>query len=73
MIYLFSRLTTHAGVLELADEVDSKSIDGNIVRVQVPPPAPTDSVGTQISGGGSDNPNLITRWWGSDFSLFTAP
>lgn len=28
-----------AGVLELADEVDSKSIDGNIVRVQVPPPA----------------------------------
>ena len=30
----------YAGVLELADEVDSKSIDGNIVRVQVPPPAP---------------------------------
>ena len=30
----------HAGVLELADEVDSKSIDGDIVRVQVPPPAP---------------------------------
>ena len=29
-----------AGVLELADEVDSKSIDGDIVRVQVPPPAP---------------------------------
>ncbi len=27
-------------MLELADEVDSKSIDGNIVRVQVPPPAP---------------------------------
>ncbi len=29
-----------AGVLELADEVDSKSIDGNIVRVRPPPPAP---------------------------------
>ena len=25
---------------ESADEVDSKSIDGDIVRVQVPPPAP---------------------------------
>ena len=30
----------NAGVLELADEVDSKSIDSDIVRVQVPPPAP---------------------------------
>lgn len=29
----------HAGVSELADEADSKSVDGNIVRVQVPPPA----------------------------------
>ena len=29
-----------ADVLELADEVDSKSIDSDIVRVQVPPPAP---------------------------------
>ena len=29
-----------AGVLELADEVDSKSIPGNGVRVQVPPAAP---------------------------------
>ena len=28
-----------AGVSELADEADSKSVDGNIVRVQVPPPA----------------------------------
>ncbi len=34
-----------AGVLELADEVDSKSIDGDIVRVQVPPPAPNIRVG----------------------------
>ena len=29
-----------AGVLELADETDSKSVDGNIVRVRPPPPAP---------------------------------
>ncbi len=28
-----------AGMSELADEADSKSVDGNIVRVQVPPPA----------------------------------
>ena len=30
----------HAGVMELADVTDSKSVDGNIVRVRVPPPAP---------------------------------
>ena len=29
-----------AGVLELVDEVDSKSIASDGVRVQVPPPAP---------------------------------
>ena len=29
-----------AGVLELADETDSKSVAGNGVWVQVPPPAP---------------------------------
>ena len=29
-----------AGVLELADEVDSKSIASDGVRVRVPPPAP---------------------------------
>ena len=28
-----------AGLSELADEADSKSVGGNIVRVQVPPPA----------------------------------
>ena len=28
-----------AGMSELADEADSKSVDGNIVWVQVPPPA----------------------------------
>ena len=30
-----------AGMSELADEADSKSVDGNIVWVQVPPPAGT--------------------------------
>ena len=34
-----------AGVSELADEADSKSVDGNIVRVQVPPPAGTLTIG----------------------------
>ena len=29
----------HAGMSELADEADSKSVDGNIVWVQVPLPA----------------------------------
>ena len=29
-----------AGVMELADVTDSKSVDGDIVRVRVPPPAP---------------------------------
>ncbi len=30
----------YAGVLELADETDSKSVASNGVWVQVPPPAP---------------------------------
>ena len=34
----------NAGVLELADEVDSKSIGGDTVRVRPPPPAPTRAV-----------------------------
>ncbi len=29
-----------AGVMELADVTDSKSVGSNTVRVQVPPPAP---------------------------------
>ena len=34
-------LPVYAGVLELVDEVDSKSIASDGVRVRVPPPAPT--------------------------------
>ena len=33
-------LKHHAGVMELADVTDSKSVDGDIVWVRVPPPAP---------------------------------
>ena len=35
--------------------------------------APAASCRPQLSGGDSNNPNLITRWWGSDLSLFSAP
>ena len=34
-----AKMTVHAGVLELADEVDSKSIASDGVRVRPPPPA----------------------------------
>lgn len=34
---------TKAGVLELVDEVDSKSIASDGVRVRVPPPAPSEA------------------------------
>ncbi len=40
---LYNNLS-NAGVLELADEVDSKSIASDGVRVQVPPPAPNKKV-----------------------------
>ena len=32
-----------AGVMELVDVTDSKSVGGDIVRVRVPPPAPEKS------------------------------
>ena len=38
-----------AGVLESADEVDSKSIPSNGVRVQVPPPAPGKATSFNLS------------------------
>ncbi len=31
----------HAGVAELVDALDSKSSESNLMRVQVPPPAPS--------------------------------
>ena len=34
--------------------------------------APAASCRTQLSGGDRNNPNLITRWRGSDLSSFTA-
>ena len=61
-----------AGVLELADKQASDTCVFNM-RVQVPSPAPAASCRPQSSGGDSKNPNLITRWWGSDLSLLTAP
>ena len=35
-----------AGVLELVDRRDLKSLDGNVVRVRVPPPAPGQMLNT---------------------------
>ena len=40
----------NAGVLELADEVDSKSIGGDTVRVRPPPPAPRKTRQEILSG-----------------------
>ena len=39
-ISLFCGLTSLAGVVELADALDSKSSPGNRMRVRPPPPAP---------------------------------
>lgn len=41
LVYFSTRL---AGVVELVDALDSKSGDGNIVRVQVSPPVPTNLI-----------------------------
>ena len=49
----------NAGVLELADEVDSKSIASDGVRVQVPPPAPD-----------NDNPNPVPIGDGFGFLVY---
>ena len=58
----------YAGLVELADAVDSKSTEGNFVRVQVPHPAPVVSKFTRdaltpstvqfrLSKYGGDEPN----------------
>ena len=39
------RAQTQAGVMELVDVADSKSADGDIVGVRVPPPAPLEMTG----------------------------
>ena len=48
----------HAGVLELVDEVDSKSIASDGVRVRPPPPVP------------EENADFVQK---SAFSLFVQP
>ena len=35
--------------------------------------SPADRVGTHTSGVDNINPNLITRWWGSDLFLLCSP
>lgn len=57
----------NAGVLELADEVDSKSIASDGVRVQVPPPAPSRGNKKDIV---PENPDFIGVFavLGGDFS-----
>ena len=42
-IILLAYLSPFAGVMELADVLDSKSSPGNRVRVRPPPPAPLNS------------------------------
>ena len=49
----------NAGMVELADEVDSKSIASDGVRVQVPPPAPD-----------NDNPNPVPIGDGFGFLVY---
>ena len=39
-IIRYNMYCCNAGVMELADVTDSKSVDGDIVWVRVPPPAP---------------------------------
>jgi hypothetical protein len=38
---VYNTFAVQAGVMELVDVTDSKSVGGNIVWVRVPPPAPT--------------------------------
>ena len=42
--YIILEADRRAGVLELADEADSKSVGSDTVRVRPPPPAPNKSL-----------------------------
>ena len=53
------RAQTQAGVMELVDVADSKSADGDIVGVRVPPPAPD-----------NDNPNPVPIGDGFGFLVY---
>ena len=39
-VLVYKKINNYAGVMELADVTDSKSVGGNTVRVRPPPPAP---------------------------------
>ena len=59
--FLYVNITNvvSAGLSELADEADSKSVGGNIVRVQVPQPAVD-----------HDNPNPVPIGDGFGFLVY---
>ena len=52
-------ISLYAGVMELVDVADSKSADGDIVGVRVPPPAPD-----------NDNPNPVPIGDGFGFLVY---
>ena len=54
--------------MELADVTDSKSVDGDIVWVRVPPPAPTKK--SLLFTDKGDFLNVIRSLAGTDFFCF---
>ena len=47
---MYNIICSHAGVMELADVVDSKSTAGDSVPVRVRPPAPNENPFTKVDG-----------------------